>query len=375
MKKLIFSLLCSALFQACSSTNHAYSLTQAIEAEPQAILSETSASQKSLNYSKAKASQANVLNERLIIYRADINLSVTILSDAHKQLIELSKSMGGWMQQSTNQSLTLRIPANFFEAFIEKLDTIGRIQHKNINAQDISERHRDLKIRLASSEKTLARLKELYKQAKNVTEILKIEAEINRVTTQLELFKGQLKALNHQVAYSTITIRLNPAVSQTRYQASFDWLYALANQLHEPLQAGKQSNWFSNIDIEWPENFVPLTHSKNFASALSSEGLFTRAKVMKCQSKTTLEFWTEQAKTYLDKACHMQVINEKSIHLKNGQKAQVLEFRQAGNIYCLILSSGKKELGFLEMWAPQKAMEQRESYLTSIANSLVFDLD
>ena len=376
MKQLITFILSLIFLQACTSSPHFYTKSQAHEP----ILSEVDLDASSIRQIRTVPKNhaplsptTNTTTKRIIIYKADIALSVTRLKHSHDELVKLSKSMGGWMQNQSNNQLTLRIPVNFFESFLMKLDAIGVILHKNIDARDVTEDHHDLVIRLANSEKTLVRLGELYSKTQNITEILKIEKEMTRVTTQIDLYKGKLKYLKNHSSFSTIRIQLNPAVTQSNYTPSFSWLGKIAQDLQEPLLAGAHSKWFSKVKINWPKDFVALSHSRNSASAMSSEGLFSRVYVLDANAEAKLDFWVIQVKQHLQKAKFMSIKNTTSIFFKDGSPAIRIDASQGSLPYSIIICSGDDEVAFLELWGTSEKLQDFNFEI--ITKNLAFDID
>ncbi|MFN7135552.1 MAG: DUF4349 domain-containing protein, partial [Myxococcales bacterium] len=57
------------------------------------------------------------------------------------------------------------------------------------------------------------RLQHLVEQAKEVKDVLAVEAELARVTEQLELHKGRMRALQNQTAYGTVEVAFEERVT------------------------------------------------------------------------------------------------------------------------------------------------------------------
>ena len=78
-----------------------------------------------------------------------------------------------------------------------------------MNAQDVSEQFIDLEARLTSAQREEESLRALLDRATNVSDILSIERELNRVRGEIERMQGQLNALERRVALSTSNLSLN----------------------------------------------------------------------------------------------------------------------------------------------------------------------
>ncbi|MBU1718111.1 MAG: DUF4349 domain-containing protein, partial [Bacteroidetes bacterium] len=64
----------------------------------------------------------------------------------------------------------------------------------------------DLNIRLENAEKARNRYLELLKLAATVEETLKVEKELERLNTEIDLLKGKLNRYSHLVDFSTIDV-------------------------------------------------------------------------------------------------------------------------------------------------------------------------
>jgi len=165
--------------------------------------------------------------QRLIIYRADLGVFVFKVDEALASATALAKEKGGWVQQSTTQSLLLRVPVANFDPLVLALSELGDVHMKNIVGTDVSEEFFDLQIRLRNAEALRDRYLKLLNDAKTVKDSLEIERELARITEEIERFKGRIKFLKDQGTYSTIAIRFDQKPDQpTRKQTNlpFSWL-------------------------------------------------------------------------------------------------------------------------------------------------------
>lgn len=165
--------------------------------------------------------------QRLIIYRADLGVFVFKIDEALASATALAKEQDGWVQQSTTQSLLLRVPVERFDALVTALSELGDVHTKNIVGTDVSEEFFDLQIRLRNAEALRDRYLKLLAEAKNVTDSLAIEKELARITEEIERFKGRIRFLKDQGTYSTIAVRFEQKPDQPirkRTNLPFSWL-------------------------------------------------------------------------------------------------------------------------------------------------------
>jgi hypothetical protein len=139
--------------------------------------------------------------------------------------------------------LSIRIPSANFGKFISAIETgYGEIQHKEINARDVTDQFIDLETRLENKRNYLKRYNDLLKKANNVNEILEIEEKIRGLEEEIESTTGKLKYLNDLVDYSTLDLTLS---------SNKDFKYTPGNRdkFSEKLKQSLSKGWFGFIDF------------------------------------------------------------------------------------------------------------------------------
>ncbi len=168
-----------------------------------------------------------VPKERMIIYDAQLGLLVFKVDEVLVTARELNKKHGGWVQQSTSNSLTMRIPVAKFDTFVAELEALGMVSYKNVVGTDVTEEFFDLEIRMKNAQQLRERYIELLKDAKTVEASLAIEKELARLTGDIERMKGRMRFLRDRAAFSTVTLTLEkrqPGVERSRVPLPFRWL-------------------------------------------------------------------------------------------------------------------------------------------------------
>lgn len=122
------------------------------------------------------------------------------------QIIDKTKSLGGYLSQRSSNALTVRVPAKEFGAASDFIRSLAKVKYENVTAQDITMQYSDLKIRLDVQQKMLARYQELLKKADSVKDAVEVERELGRITERVEQLKGQIRYYDNQVSFSTINV-------------------------------------------------------------------------------------------------------------------------------------------------------------------------
>ena len=123
--------------------------------------------------------------------------------------------------------VTVRVPTDSFEEFVADVSKIGTIKFQSESTEDVTQAHVDMSARLENLRAQEARLREFFDAAKDVKDMLAIEAELGRVRGEIESLDAQVKYLERQAAMATVTIELvenKPVVRST----SDDWGFGQA---------------------------------------------------------------------------------------------------------------------------------------------------
>lgn len=172
---------------------------------------------------------------RLVIYKGSLTVMVTAVEEATEKLAARATALGGYVENQSgnsnanNATVTLRVPAEKFHALVDELGDYGQVTQKQLSASDVSKQVFDTELRLETAEKSRQRLLDLLKTATNMNDILQIEAQVRRLTEEIERMKGELRFLRDQVAFSTLAVTFYsnappPTPGPTRTRSRFEWI-------------------------------------------------------------------------------------------------------------------------------------------------------
>lgn len=153
---------------------------------------------------------------RQLIYRADVDLKVEDLPRAVARVDSLVRRSGSWVGGATQtradeewrQEMTIRVQPARFAGLLSGLSALGTVERKSLSTDDVTAEHADISARLRTKRALEQRYLGLLGQAKKVSDILEIEQKIGEIREEIESTESRLRALNDQVAYSTITLKL-----------------------------------------------------------------------------------------------------------------------------------------------------------------------
>lgn len=118
-------------------------------------------------------------------------------------------------------TIQMRVPQNLLEPTLDELAKLGNVENRTITAEDVGNQIVDIQARLSNLRKTESNLQKIMDKAGSVRDVLSVAKELNNVRESIERIDAQLKNLQNQVAYSTITLNLAAAVSAKATQPAF----------------------------------------------------------------------------------------------------------------------------------------------------------
>ena len=120
------------------------------------------------------------------------------------------------------------VPAAHFDATIDELSKVGKVQSEHISGTDVSAQYVDLRARLANVEAQRNAMLALLSQAKNINDIIAVQNQIGQITGQIEQLKGQIKYLDDNTSYSSVAVTLTEAGAPAQAPTSDSWGFATA---------------------------------------------------------------------------------------------------------------------------------------------------
>ena len=123
-----------------------------------------------------------------------------------------SSASQGSAQRLVRGTLVLRIPARNYAEAMKALASLGRVEARRENGQDVSQEYVDLRARTRQLQAVESQLLELLDRANTVGAGLAVQQQLSQVQLDLEQTRGRLQYLDDQVAFSTISLDLHERV-------------------------------------------------------------------------------------------------------------------------------------------------------------------
>jgi uncharacterized protein DUF4349 len=130
-----------------------------------------------------------------------------IASGLGGDVLNLSQSGSG---DSRSASLTIRVPSNRFGDALQQLKSLeGEIATSGVSAQDVTDQFVDLQARLTAKHAEEQRYLAILGRANTIDEILKVDASLGNVRTQIEQLTAQINSIKNRTEFSTISMSIS----------------------------------------------------------------------------------------------------------------------------------------------------------------------
>ena len=155
-----------------------------------------------------------------------------LLSQVEERIVELGgyvearEIYNGSMYSSTryrNASLTIRIPADRLDEFINHVSEVSNITSNREETDDVTLQYVAIESRIKALETEEARLLELLAQAENMNDLLIIESRLTEVRTELENITSQLRTFDNKINYGTIYLDITEVVEYSEPEPENGW--------------------------------------------------------------------------------------------------------------------------------------------------------
>ena len=122
-----------------------------------------------------------------------------------------------------NASLTIRIPAENLNGFVEDVKGVSNVVSYNESTENVTLQYVSTESRVKALEVEQERLLELLGKAENMADLLEIEARLTDVRYELENVTSQLRVLANQVDYATVHLYISQVKVYTETEEQTVW--------------------------------------------------------------------------------------------------------------------------------------------------------
>jgi len=136
---------------------------------------------------------------------------------AFERVVSTAGRLGGTVLSSdatsndaglTSGSVTVRVPADDYDALLTAISEIGEVRERSITSEDVSSEFVDLEARLRHNEAQERFYLSLLEQADGVEDAIAVQQRVEGIQQTIEQIKGRLSFLEERTSFSRLTIEL-----------------------------------------------------------------------------------------------------------------------------------------------------------------------
>ena len=173
-----------------------------------------------------EAGTGSDLSAEKLIYSADVYLQTTQFDKSMQTLEGNVFAAGGFVESSNvygdvvynddgtthvvnrRAYYTVRIPAAQFDAFLTQTDGLGNVLSSSREAQNVTSSYTDYEARLSSLNTQEERLLDMLSKTTDVDSLVALEQRLSDVRYEIESIERNLRNLDRQITYSTVSLTL-----------------------------------------------------------------------------------------------------------------------------------------------------------------------
>jgi hypothetical protein len=107
--------------------------------------------------------------------------------------------------------VVIEVPATRFATALSKVGAIGHVSSLQTGASNVTGQYVDYEAHLSALQSTRASYLAILARASTIPEILQVQQQVDAIQTEIDQLEGQIALLNHETAYSTLTVDMHVA--------------------------------------------------------------------------------------------------------------------------------------------------------------------
>ncbi|OGR10013.1 MAG: hypothetical protein A2341_05500 [Deltaproteobacteria bacterium RIFOXYB12_FULL_58_9] len=310
---------------------------------------------------EGKSRDATPEIKRMVHYNGHLKLRVTNPTETLQQASEIADEAGGYVENLTGTTVTLRVPVAEFRAVYTKLATIGDVLSRSMSAQDVTDAFVAMDLRVKTLRASRDRLIVLLGKTTKTREKLELLSEIQRLTEEIDQLEMHLNTIVSLAQLSRLTIEAVPHQLEVEGGdqepiAAFRWIHALSPFARTVAQEGEK------LELEVPVGMVELTDDKRWV-AESADGAVIWASKRKNEPEGSSTYWLEAIKHRLGPEYAAAEISQ----IGDFQVLRLVDQSEKAYRYLIAVKVDKDDLYLVEVYYPNEEHEKRYGAAVTVA--------
>ena len=176
---------------------------------------------------KTESGVGNDLASRKIIKNANVSFETTAYDEFLASLTRCVAEYGGFIESSDtwgeglagrrdrSASVTARIPAARYDAFLEAAGTLGSVTYRSERMEDVTMSYVDTESHIRALETEYNTLLNILAKAETMDDVVTLQSRISELNYQMDSYKSQLRKYDDLISYCTVYINVSEVARQT----------------------------------------------------------------------------------------------------------------------------------------------------------------
>ena len=166
-----------------------------------------------------------------LVKNAGVVIEAKEVIEVYQSILNFAKENGGYefsqmtnvRENSTVIEAVIKIAPENLDKLIGFAGTMGELISSNVNSEDITDSYYDSKIRLESLRGQLEKYNEFLADAKSIDDVIRVQSQIDRLISEIEILEGRLSKWDKLVAESTVNFTITQKVDPSLKRRDINW--------------------------------------------------------------------------------------------------------------------------------------------------------
>lgn len=279
---------------------------------------------------------------RQMIYSARFEISTPNVDDAMNRFTRAVESTGGYLDCREDSHVLCRIPAARFHDFVATIPAFGSILSQTIRNEDVTRKYQDLGLRIETAEWSRRRVLGLLERAEAIEDVLKLEAELMKLTATIEGLKGTMRDLSEQIAYSKVAVFFRArtpelVAGRTETASPFAWInrigpdqvmagFGSVDRTEKPSMIDASALMPGGLSVGPLEGFLLVKRDRAELKAITPDASKLWVREFAVPQRGSLDFWFKAVKNDMLDHRGYVLVEEQRVHDGKGNEGVEMIF-------------------------------------------------
>ena len=169
----------------------------------------------------------SILTTRYELFGSKLLFTLSVLPLVIPSYIGALTYLSTNYQGLKSYSMTINVPSEEFENFLEDVEEVSKFKSININSNDVTTQVLDIDSRLKSLNEEKIALEKIKDEATSTSDKLQVQSQLRYINQDIEIYQNQKEYYENATSYSTLSLDIREGSGVTL----FSWNYYVQRAL------------------------------------------------------------------------------------------------------------------------------------------------